>query len=257
MAAQMQSSKPGLTPEVRGSSGADCAEVGLRRPAAGSRRDKDLPPPPLRKDGRVFGGLAPGDPFGFLELARNARDVQTARMDGNPYLAPVAYSEQQATPRGTWRLAVTETLLFARADFDLAWCVYGNYWYIRDDVRRKECLRHRQAAWQPTETTASSCTRPARAVTRRPSAPSAAPALDLTIPDSFSCALDARSRAHATHQSEATQMGRGTGRGAKMSRGRSVLGRQFYRQDGFASPTLGLWLDQAQEFQQTQNGKVT
>jgi len=47
-----------------------------------------------------------------------------------------------------WRSAMTEALLFARARFSIGWCEYGSHWYVQDDIRRRDCLKHRQAAWQ-------------------------------------------------------------------------------------------------------------
>jgi hypothetical protein len=130
--------------------GRTAQKSGLIRPAAGSRRDKDLPPPPPPERRARLRGPSPWGPFRyFSELGREMRDM-FKRYGWTGVHVWLLWHPVSNRPhlRGIWRLAVTETLLFARAAFDIAWCAYGNHWYIRDDVRRKECLRHRQAAWQ-------------------------------------------------------------------------------------------------------------
>lgn len=47
-----------------------------------------------------------------------------------------------------WRAAITEVLVFAHARFDLGWCEHGHHWYVRKDVRQKDCPRHKRAGQQ-------------------------------------------------------------------------------------------------------------
>ncbi len=47
-----------------------------------------------------------------------------------------------------WRMAISEALVFAQADFDIGWCEHGHHWYVRRDVRQTECLRHKKAGQQ-------------------------------------------------------------------------------------------------------------
>jgi hypothetical protein len=47
-----------------------------------------------------------------------------------------------------WRVAMTESLMFEHAGFDLAQCDHGRHWYVRKDVRQTDCLRHKRAGQQ-------------------------------------------------------------------------------------------------------------
>jgi len=50
--------------------------------------------------------------------------------------------------RWVWKAALIEVWLFDHHGCQVSWCSHGKHWFIREDARRTDCIRHRLAGQQ-------------------------------------------------------------------------------------------------------------